>query len=371
MKKTLSLALVVLMIMSAFAVFAISASADDAWDWNLKDGVLTITGTGATDDYRDKESERPWADKLGEITKVVVEDGITYVGSSSFTHCEAMTEISFGKNVSSFGQDAFSYCDALTTVVFNGKIESIAQGICYSSNAITKVTITGQTKEEFLAVAHEKPYNTAWDNAEFTVQNGTTPDPVDPEPPVEDKWTWEVKDGVLTISGTGKMDDYRNVESTRPWIDSIDSITKVVVGDGITYVGSSAFTGMKAVTEITFGKKAAAFGQDAFSNCPALTTVVFNCKVESIGQGICYNSKAITSVTITDQTFEEFKAIATKTKYNFKDNGDIEVGFDLAKFTVQSSGNVSAGETTVVIVVLSMVALFGTALVVSKKVLVK
>jgi hypothetical protein len=87
-----------------------------------------------------------------------------------------------------------------------------------------------------------------------------TPDtPVDPEPTPDaptaiggtfdgTEVTWELKDGVLTIAGTGAMPDYRGVEDSRPWIAELETITKVVVKSGVTHLGSSSFTKATGVT---------------------------------------------------------------------------------------------------------------------------
>jgi len=63
------------------------------------------------------------------------------------------------------------------------------------------------------------------------------------------KWTLD-KDGVLTITGTGAMEDYEGSPHSEgcdyegePWIDALSNgiIRKVVVGEGITHIGAFAF----------------------------------------------------------------------------------------------------------------------------------
>ena len=62
--------------------------------------------------------------------------------------------------------------------------------------------------------------------------------------------TWEWEDGVLTITGTGKMDDF---SGDAPWVDYKEDIQKVVIGDGITYIGARAFYDYDNLTEVAFG----------------------------------------------------------------------------------------------------------------------
>ena len=50
-----------------------------------------------------------------------------------------------------------------------------------------------------------------------------------------DNVTWSLSGGTLTISGSGPMWD------ECPWSKQTDSITKAVVGKGVTTLGSCAF----------------------------------------------------------------------------------------------------------------------------------
>ncbi len=202
MKKTLSLALVVLMVVAAFSVFTIGSAADGD-GWTLKDGVLTVTkeisGTYATGN-----DTFPWADKRDEITKVVVADGVEKIPAFSFTRCKNLAEVEVGKDCTTIEQDAFSYCGEIASITFNGPIESIGQGIVYSST-VKKVTLTDQSKEAFLAVAAVKPYNTSFEKAEFTVTGDVDPVVklnVEPSPFGEiENWsnaTWFLVSGTTT-----------------------------------------------------------------------------------------------------------------------------------------------------------------------------
>ena len=51
-----------------------------------------------------------------------------------------------------------------------------------------------------------------------------------------DNLTWDLTDGVLTISGTGEM-TYSGIEA--PWSNLKSSITSVVINHGVTSIKSS------------------------------------------------------------------------------------------------------------------------------------
>ena len=65
--------------------------------------------------------------------------------------------------------------------------------------------------------------------------------------------TWVLDtEGTLTLSGTGKMADYVSTSGGGPpWDDRKSSVKKIVIGEGVTGVGSWAFMSCTALTELT------------------------------------------------------------------------------------------------------------------------
>lgn len=67
----------------------------------------------------------------------------------------------------------------------------------------------------------------------------------------EVKWAFNKETGVLTISGTGRMADYKysNTEDTRPWAVFANVIKEVKIGEGVTGIGDNAFRNLTALTK--------------------------------------------------------------------------------------------------------------------------
>lgn len=82
-------------------------------------------------------------------------------------------------------------------------------------------------------------------------------------------WAYDASETTLTISGTGAMADYTDDPSSTPWADYRTSITKVVIGDGITAIGNCAFNLFTALTDVTIGESVETIGIFAFDNCTA------------------------------------------------------------------------------------------------------
>lgn len=77
--------------------------------WKYEDGTLTISGSGAMDDF---EGGAPWAKHKDEIEKLVL-SGVTYIGSSAFRDYDKLKEIDFGFHIREFGTRTFYGCDGL------------------------------------------------------------------------------------------------------------------------------------------------------------------------------------------------------------------------------------------------------------------
>ncbi len=117
--------------------------------------------------------------------------------------------------------------------------------------------------------------------------------------------TWTLDSaGKLTISGTGKMEDYEfgkgPFDAPSPWFDYAErnAIKTVVIRDGATSIGDGAFFSCSNPTSVTIPNSVTSIGNGAFEYCDSLTSVTIPNSVTSIGyQAFCWCS-SLTSVTI-------------------------------------------------------------------------
>lgn len=78
------------------------------WSFDSSTGTLTISGSGAMEDY-EYENDYPWMDYRDLIQTIVIGDQITQIGRNTFPWTACST-IKFGKNVRSIGARAFYGC---------------------------------------------------------------------------------------------------------------------------------------------------------------------------------------------------------------------------------------------------------------------
>lgn len=159
-----------------------------------------------------------------------------------------------------------------------------------------------------------------------------------------DNLTWTLDDnGVLIISGTGKMYDYRE----SPWKDL--SIKKGVIKEGVTNIGASAFNGCSSLVSVEIPSSVTSIEKYAFLYCSSLASVEIPNSVTSIGDGAFTYCSSMTSVKMSNSltsigslaflgcyklTSVEIPGSVTSMEYGvFTDNGLTSVIFNAEKCT--------------------------------------
>lgn len=242
--------------------------------WTLNGGVLTISGTGAMWDW-----DNEWygfcgvLDQADEVTSVVVESGVTSIAYEAFNWLENMTSVTIPKTVTAIGCSAFLVgCDALTTINYAGTTSQWKKiSSTLSLPLATKVVCSNGTVTPALSGKCGK-------NVSYSISD----------------------DGVLTISGTGAMNNftYERDISDCPWHGVRYALKKIVVKEGVTSIGSYAFSFDLSVTDVTLPSSLKAIGNDAFLGCHGLTSVVIPEGVTSIGAYAFWRCTSLQTITV-------------------------------------------------------------------------
>ena len=107
--------------------------------WSLSGTVLTISGNGRMKDYNVSYGTKPpWGTN---ITQVIVNYGVTYIGEDAFYGCENLTEVHLADGtLTEIGESAFAMCKNLEEIVIPDSVETIQSyvfGYCFALKEVT------------------------------------------------------------------------------------------------------------------------------------------------------------------------------------------------------------------------------------------
>jgi len=111
-----------------------------------------------------------------------------------------------------------------------------------------------------------------------------------------DHVTATLASGTLTISGTGNMQSFSF--GTAPWHSSSNTITSLVIEDGVTSIGDCAFYYCLKITGLNIPNSVTSIGMGAFEECDGLTSITIPNSVTSIGAQAFRECSGLTSVIV-------------------------------------------------------------------------
>ena len=109
---------------------------------------------------------------------------------------------------------------------------------------------------------------------------------------------WELSDGVLEIYGTGDMSNF--YYSNAPWNVHRKIIYEVIIHEGVTSIGDSAFYERTSLASVTIPNSVSSIGSTAFCECTSLTSITIPDSVSSIGFNAFNGCTSLTNITIPD-----------------------------------------------------------------------
>lgn len=126
---------------------------------------------------------------------------------------------------------------------------------------------------------------------------------------------WELDNGVLTISGSGKMPDYQY-----PWEKKSKKIREVRIMEGVTSIVSHAFWCCENLLSVDIPKSVTSIGEAAFWCCENLRNINIPNSVTSIGYEAFYGCDNLTYLFIPTSVVSIGEGA-----FSYSDNINIEV----------------------------------------------
>lgn len=244
---------------------------------------------------------------LGNGGEVVIPDTVTAIGDAAFFKNSRITSVVIPDSVKSIGRRAFYLCSKLTRVTIGRGVTSIADHAFEDSKALADVVFLGSVPSidstAFKGTAWERQNQTAGD---FVVVNGTLTHYKGSGGDVV------VPDGITAIGSKAFSYNYDN------------DITSVTLPAGVTQIGDSAFYGCRHLTDVNLPDGLTRIGESAFIGCRALTSIDLPDGLTSIGASAFSGCWGLTSIDLPDSVTEigkgAFSDCTGLTTFNFSDS---------------------------------------------------
>ena len=286
------------------AIAASAASSGNCGDsgsnvtWSLDDnGTLTISGSGKIEDYR-SDIDQPWYSNRSDITSVVIEPGVTSIGSQAFYECSNLTSITIPSGLTSIGEQAFGNCTGLTSITIPSGFISIGDYAFWNCTGLTSITIPSSVTSIGVNVFYNctglTDITVDSNNSSFCSESGVLFN--------KDKTT-------LIYYPLGKND------------------SSYTIPDGVTVIEQYAFYCNSKLTSVTIPSGVTSIGEMAFRECSGLTSVIVPSSVTSIEYNAfwcCFNLIIYIPGGITIG-IDAFYSTAAKITYTVDSSNNVKI----------------------------------------------
>ena len=216
---------------------------------------MTISGTGQMDNWN--YYSMPWKNYVLDIKKVIVQDGVTSIGSYAFDYlqseCENLTEVILPNTITDIGKSAFCGCPVLSKISIPDSVKNIEE-YAFSGCSFTDIRIP-----EGVTVIKAETFSAC--SALSSVSLPST---------------------LTSIKGSAFAD--------------CEKLKNLALPENIMAIEYAAFRRCTSLTELTLSEKVSNLGVEAFEGCTGLKKVTILSKDISIGThafGSCTNLTAV------------------------------------------------------------------------------
>ena len=324
-----------------------SAGANIIWSFDAATATLSFSGTGKMADQKTEWGGSPWFEYIDGGAHVVIGEGITYIGASSFWN-RSLLSLQLPVSLEIIGSGAFSTTSGLKELVLPKNVKRLEQYAFYSSE-LEKITFPEglvsignyafANSSKLAAVKLPDSLTTIGDNAfsdsgltEITIPrnvtvigNGAFASAVEKYNGYDyanlvavtkymvhpDNAVYSAKDGLLLSKDGTKLlavpNDKKGTFVVPEGITEIgdgafqycEQLKEIILPEGLTKIGEKAFLFNKQLTNVEIPNSVTEIGAYAFQNCRDLLSVKLPQGLTEISEGL-FQSTNLRAVQIPD-----------------------------------------------------------------------
>ena len=304
-------------------------------------GTSSYTGGTATKQYYYGSSTSSTTNTTyyipTSLKQVTVTGGNILYGA--FYNCSGLTSIEIPNSVSSIGGSAFNRCSSLTSIEIPNSVTSIGSSAFYRCSSLTEITLpfVGATVS---AIGYQSVFGFifGYTTDSRSSISGATYQYYDSSSTSSYKYYhYYIPSSLKKVTITGEFISYNAFKNC-------SSLTSVVIGDFVTFIGSSAFSGCSSLefnvhgNGLYLGNENNPFIALIMGSNTAISTLEVHQDTKIIANNAFYNYASLTSVLIDDSVTSigerAFSGCSSLTEVNYlgsiDDWAEIEFGSSTA-----------------------------------------
>ncbi len=253
--------------------------------------TLTISGKGMMPGSM--LGNAPWNKYRTALQRVIIEDGVTSIGSSAFANCYNLLSVEIADSVTLIMSGAFAAAIKLDRVEIPASVTNIVSGAFSGCTSLLEISVDP-------------------DNKYFCDQDGVLFD--------KNMYT-------LICYPAGKRDTAYTIPETVTLIEEYafsycEYLTEVENNNSVAHIWENAFSNCSELASVHFGDSLLSIGDYAFYYCTSLTSLNIGNSVERIGDDAFYYCYELPGLALSDT----LTSIGERAFYNCNSITGVEIG---------------------------------------------
>ena len=274
-----------------------------------------------------------------DVTSVIISNGIVSISENAFSGCINLSSAEVPNSIKTIGENAFSGCSSLKTVEISSSVKSINNNTFYGCKSLKTIEIPGSVKSignnafygctnlastiinDGVEIIGDKAFYQCSELTTLSLPNSITTIGVSAFEGCAKFLTVDMPDNLTTVGKDAfyectelnkvtihDLAKWCNVSFTNSWSNPVvsahhlyldnEEITKLVIPDGVTSIGSQAFRGCSEINELVIPNSVTTIYLEAFSYCSGLTSLSIPESVTTIEKNVFYGCTGLVSVEI-------------------------------------------------------------------------
>ena len=302
------------------------------WVFDEATGTLTISGAGEMDNYTapykdpdpvflladetssgneqdentgeedEKDEYLPsWEALKEDIFTVILEEGVTSLGSYAFYECTALESIRLPESLTKLGEYAFSGCYQLNSVEIPSKITSIPEGIFEANEALSDISLPDTITEigakafEYCGFTQFIVPESVKTIGEYAFYDCLQMKEVFLPDDLENIGEW-----AFASTGLIQVEIPQNITALKRTFTDCENLEQVILPHGLITLGNETFWKCSSLNTVTLPDSVQEIGFHAFAECTSLADIHLSANLTVIGDGAFYKCIALRTIEIPE-----------------------------------------------------------------------